>query len=615
MRSRLAISLVLAATVSAAAQQAPRLEPQATGTGAIIGRVVEAGTDTPVAGAQLWMHQTRGKTPIGVYPRSEQLTTDSSGAFAFRNLPVGQFSIEAHADGYQSGAIGRRRPQGDEVWVTLAGGQTFSNATIELFRGGTIGGVVTNDRGEPMIDVQVETWLRSRSGHLAHARGAATDASGAYRITAVPAGEHFVVAPVWRSTHRQGPSSAGPSPCVPPTPPPPPGMPPRPVVVEKPKHAEGEWFAGLPRWIPEPAPDARGQPRTIPTTIYPGVTEVSRGSVVSIVGGEERTDVDLQLLPTATTTIQGRLVPIPGKRIGNGSEVRLRLPGAPSDRSEHTTWVQPDQTFRFVGVPPGSYVLEVQLRESVSCDVTISNSDDVLTHVPLDVPPAGLDNVVVPISSGVTMQGRIRFDGKTPRPERMDIWLTPTIGGETQRGDWDEDAEIMAGGLISGGYALRVEQDGDEPRWFLRALTLGRRDLVTHPVTIDRHDVSGVEVTMTDRPSPLSGRIVDTTGTLVRDATVIVFPVDRGSWPTAHDGLSGFVRTRSLDGTFRFGHLVPGDYFIAAVDERRMDDWPRAGFLEAVAKQASPVRIATGEPRTLKLTLQPLTSVPDTPKR
>lgn len=605
MRNGLVIVLVLAATGAAAAQQGAWLAPQATGTGAIIGRVIEAGSDAPVAGAQLRIHQTRGERRTGIYPRFEQLTTDSSGAFAFRNLPAGQFSIQATADGYQSGAIGKRRPQAEEVWITLEDGQTFSNATIELFRGGTISGVVTNDRGEPMKEVHIETWLRSGNGRLEYKHGATSDAAGAYRITAVPAGDHFVVARVWHDTVRQGPPSARPSPCTPPLPPPPPGAPSRPTAVEKQAYAEGEWFTSLPRWIPAPAPDDRGQPRTIPTTIYPNVPEVSQASAVSILGGEDRTGIDLQLRPRAATTVQGRVVPLAGKRIGNGSEVRLRLPGAPSDLFEHRTWVQPDNTFRFLGVPAGSYVLELQLQEFVSCDVILRNSEDVLTQMSLDVPPAGLDDVVVPISPGVTLRGRIRFDGQSPRPELIDIWLTPTFGGDVQAGDWDDDARITVGGLIPGGYAVQVSPD-DEPRWFVRSMTLGRLDLATHPVTIDRDDVSGVEVTMTDRPSPLDGRIVDATGNVVRDATVIVFPVDRASWPTGHDRLAGFARARSLDGTYRFGHLVPGDYFIAAVDERRMGDWPRAGFLEAIAKHASPVRIAPGEPRTLKLTLQAL---------
>ena len=603
MRSRLVVALVLSASAAAATQQSPGHEPQVTGTGAITGRVVEAGTDTPVAGARLWMHQTRGETPRGFYPRSEHLVTDSAGAFAFRNLPAGEFSIDASADGYQSGAIGKRRPQAEEVWITLKDGETFSDATIELFRGGTISGVVTNDLGMPMKEVQVETWLRNSHGRLELGQSATTDAAGAYRITAVTAGDHFVVARVGHYTMRQGPPSAGPSPCSPPAPPPAPGTPRPPAVVETPKHSEGEWFTTLPRWIPEPAPDDRGQPRTIPTTIYPSVSEMSQASVVSVLGGEDRTGIDLQLRATLTTAIQGRIVALPGQTIGRGSEVRLRWPGAPADLSEHTTLVQPDNTFRFVGVPPGSYVIEVQLQESAGCDVIVRSSEDVLTQMPLDVPPAGLDNVVVPIAAGLTVQGRIRFGGKAPRPELINIWLTPTLGGDAMRGEWDDDARVMARGLIAGAYAFRVSQDG-EPRWFVRSMTLGHLDLTTRPIAIDRDDVSGVEVTMTDRPSPLDGRIVDAAGNAVRDATVVVFPIDRASWPTANDDLAGFARTRSLDGTFRFAHLVPGDYFIAAVDERRMGDWPGTRFLEAIAKQASTVHIAAGESQTLKLTLQ-----------
>ena len=600
MTDRWVIAMIVGATAVSAAQPLATLDPQPTATGVITGRVVEAGTDTPVAGATVSINQTRGEEWL-VPTRFEQVTTGSAGTFVFRNLPAGEFSIAAYADGYQPGAVGKRRPESDEAWVALQRGQTFSNATIELFRGGTISGVVTNDRGEPMKEVYIETWTRTRSGQLKNGHSARTNAAGAYRITPLPAGEHFVVAHVWHDTLRQGPPNPVPSPCSPPVPPPPPGIAPQPLAVEKPKHAEGEWFSRLPRWIPEPGPDDRGRPRTIPTTIYPGVSDLSQALVVSVGGGEERTAIDLQLRPVTTTTVRGQIQPRPGQTIGKGSQARLRLPGGPADSVEHTTWVQPDNTFRFVDVPPGSYVLEVQPQES-SCDVIVLT--DVLTEVSLEVPPGGLDDVVVSMASTVIMEGRIRFDGKKTRPEIIDIWLRPTSGGEAEPGDWDGETQIMAGGLFPGGYALRVSQNGDE-EWFVRSMTLGPLDLVTHPVAVDATDVAGVEVTMIDRPSPLDGRIVDASGNVARDATVILFPIDRTSWPTAHDHLAGFRRTRSLDGSYRFDHVVPGDYLITAVDERRMGDWPRAEFLEGIAKRASRVRILPGEPRTLVLTLQP----------
>ena len=600
----LLITVLIAATGAAAAQQPPANTPRATGTGVISGRVIEAGSNKPVPDATVWLHQTRGDI---VNARSEQLKTDSSGAFEFHTLPVGQFSILVHADEYEPGAFGKRRPEGEEAWIPLKAGQTFSDATIEMFRGGTISGVVTNDRGEPMKEVHVGTWHRTSSGELKHRHGGSTDARGAYRMTAVPAGDHFVVAHVWHDTMRQGPSTGAASPCTEfVVVPPPPGTPnqlPIEAPIAKPKHKVGEWFVTLPRWIPEPAPDDRGQPRTIPTVIYPGVTELLLASVVSVRSGEDRAGIDLRFQAMPSTSVQGRVVPLPGRKIGKGSEVRLRLPGAPPDAFEHRTWIQPDHTFRFLAVLPGEYVLEVQLQESVSCDVIVRSTEDVPTEMPLDVPPTGLEDVVVHMTSGVTMQGRIRFDGKAPRPEAMDIWLQPVLGGDSQPGDWDDDELIMMGGLRPGSYALSVSQNGD-PEWSVRSMTLGRLDLVTRPVLINREDVEGIEVVMTDRPSPLDGGIVDANGKPVRDATVVVYPVDRASWSTAHDSLDGFERTRSIDGTYRFEHLVPGDYFVAAVEERRMGSWPHAAFLEASATRALRVRIAPGERRTLRLTLQ-----------
>jgi len=36
--------------------------------------------------------------------------------------------MEATVDGFQSGAIGKRRPHGEVAWITLRDGQTFSAA-------------------------------------------------------------------------------------------------------------------------------------------------------------------------------------------------------------------------------------------------------------------------------------------------------------------------------------------------------------------------------------------------------------------------------------------------------------------------------------------------------
>lgn len=233
---------------------------------------------------------------------------------------------------------------------------------------GTISGVVTNERGEPMKDVQVDTWLRTNGGVLKQLRGAITDAAGSYRITAVPSGDHIVVAHIWHKTTRQGPATA--DSCVPLAPPPMPGPSPRARVAEEAKHPQGEWFITLPCWIPERAPDDR---RTAANERH---DDVSRDGVVAGVRGQHCGWRRPRWHRPATASCACDNGPRiescrRGKRIGKGTEVRLLWPGAPSDVSE-----------------------------------------DVLTELPLEVPPAGLDDVVVSMASGVTMCGRLRFDAR-----------------------------------------------------------------------------------------------------------------------------------------------------------------------------------------------------------
>ena len=63
-----------------------------------------------------------------------------------------------------------------------------------------------------------------------------------------------------------------------------------------------------------------------------------------------------------------------------------------------------------------------------------------------------------------------------------------------------------------------------------------------------------------------------------------------------------FSTTRAFGGRFAFAHVVPGDYFVAAIDERRMDDWPSEAMLKALVPIAAPITI--GPAKAQRLTLQ-----------
>ena len=84
-----------------------------TGTGEIKGRLVVADTGTPVRRANV-----RISGP-DILPKTA--TTDNEGAYAFRDLPAGRYTINASKSGYVSVGFGQTRPFEAPKPVELAG--------------------------------------------------------------------------------------------------------------------------------------------------------------------------------------------------------------------------------------------------------------------------------------------------------------------------------------------------------------------------------------------------------------------------------------------------------------------------------------------------------------
>ncbi len=240
---------------------------------------------------------------------------------------------------------------------------------------------------------------------------------------------------------------------------------------------------------------------------------------------------------------------------------------------------------------------------ALSCDAEHIPSDSVVTRLDIDVPETGVDELVVPLAEGLSLRGTIAYEGASPRPESVDVWLAPPPdwGFSAFAGDW-----FTLGGLTAGRYAVLVTENGPEARWFVQSVIAAGRDLAGAPLTIGHDVIQRVAVVMRDRASPLEGTVVGADGALVEDATVAVFPIDRRLWPGALSGLMRFSTTRAIGGRFAFAHVVPGDYFVAAVDERRMDEWPSEAMLKALVSIAAPVTIGPGQAQRLTLQLRPM---------
>src|SRR5262245_32553212 len=104
-----------------------------TGTGAIIGRVLEAATTSGVAGTVVTLSGAGGSI-------TQRVRVDSSGRFLFRDLPVGEFTVIARKAGFVGGAAGQRSPDGPSRPVELAEGERLTDLTLRLWQAGVIAG-------------------------------------------------------------------------------------------------------------------------------------------------------------------------------------------------------------------------------------------------------------------------------------------------------------------------------------------------------------------------------------------------------------------------------------------------------------------------------------------
>ena len=122
------------------------------------------------------------------------------------------------------------------------------------------------------------------------------------------------------------------------------------------------------------------------------------------------------------------------------------------------------------------------------------------------------------------------------------------------------------------------------------------------PFLLDASDVNGLVVTLTDRPTMVTG-IVSGPGDL--DASsVLIFPQDPQSW-TDFGATPLTIRVADVTslGTFEVRGLPAGDYLIVAFDADTAVDWQNPSFLQTAARMAIHVRLGDGEKQNADLKL------------
>jgi len=114
-----------------------------------------------------------------------------------------------------------------------------------------------------------------------------------------------------------------------------------------------------------------------------------------------------------------------------------------------------------------------------------------------------------------------------------------------------------------------------------------------------RADIGGAVITFTDRPTELTGLLLDTSGKPALEYFIVAFPVDRSLW-TAQSRRIRSARPGST-GNFRIAGLPPGDYYVCAMTDLEPNLLNTRDYLEPLVAASIKLTLTEGEKKTQDL--------------
>lgn len=568
---------------SSQSQGAPRdasARVSPAGTSRVEGRVV--GTDqpaTPVRGALVNLRTTDGAW-------GSTAVTNDDGGFVFEGVPAGRYALQATKAAWLRSNFGATRPGRPGTPLTVADNQRLEQLTIVMARGSVITGRVTDPLGRPMPGVDVEA-LVARPSPMTGERqmqssglGATSDDFGVYRLWGLAPGSYVV---------RAAPAIEA--------------RPPAGLAVAQLSRAEVDRAQGLLMGAPgsagttarPPAPLTEGIVTIYSPIFFPGTTDITQASTITLAAGQERNGADILLNYTPAIRVRGVVLQPDGAPARN---VTIEaLPHGPSaallglgNTVSSQTFTDAAGTFVLPPLAPGPYIIRATTRGdaplfAASEVMAIADTSTSLTLGPLP-----------------SLTVRLLFEGSDAPPSESplaEIMLVRRGSGpnltNTPRGKADGPDKIVFPAVAPGQYSVLFmggSRGAGPEQWTRYDSVADGRDTAEHGVTITGDAVDWA-IRFTRQPSRLEGSFSDAGGRPATDYFIVVFPHDRARWV----GQSHRIRIvrPDLSGAFEVAGLPDGVYHLAALTDIESGEERDPDFLASLVPTAISITIERGK--------------------
>jgi hypothetical protein len=515
----------------------------------ISGQVLEYDTGRPLRRVQVILQPGESKLPAlgGI--------TDDTGAFEFRDVPAGRYSLVAKRPGYLTGYFANTANTRLPLLFPLMPGESLKGIVIRLRPAGVISGTVRFTDAEPAVGVPVELYreyfYRGRHGFEKVAT-TSTDDRGAYRVYGLAPGNYYVAAAYS---------------------PPDPGAGVREQVQLDPN--------GLP--LPE---------ENFVTTYYPSTPRLLEAVRLRLRPGSELDNITVFLAKARTVRVRGRVLSALTGRAVSGANLRLRQHAPAGDTmvdAPAAIRMAAGGEFEILGLSPGFYLLVADSREG---------GERLTGRMPLTVAGQSIDNVELTVRPYPRLAGTVRVEGAAEIDfSRLRVSLEPhSDTTPVSSAPVREDGSFSVAFVPGETYDVFV-LDGP-PETYLKSARIGGFDVLATGFTADSGALPPMELLLSARGATISGEVADGPAKVALGATVALIP----------DPARGRVHRYQISSTNEYGLFVfrgvaPGRYTVVSWWDEPPCEIYDLEALEACRGQGKPVEAAEGEQKFVALSV------------
>jgi len=522
--------------------------PQKEQTAVISGSVVRKEDGAPLKGATVQLRNSEDRD------HTMAARTGADGHFELHNLPSGKYRLTVSRNGYATAEFGQKTPNDPGATFTLRAGQKMSDLQFSLVRAAVIGGRILDEDGEPMPNAMVSALrqiYKNGKRQLEPADMSRSDDTGAYRLFGLKPGRYFVSAQpqVWDR-----------------------------VAVDPEFSDTGK----------------QGAERAYGKTYYPGVATANKATSIALKDGEEFISADILMKEVSVYRIRGKVANLVSNR-GN-RETSLQVQG----RGGEVTWeffggvpsLKPDGSFEIADMLPGEYTLNAFFGDegkfyAGQADVDVTNAD--------------VNGIIVTIGPGVTVTGRLVWEGKPAFDASSDamVILEPLESGMF----WGGRARIESSGQFNikdvppGEFNAGLE--GLAKDCYIKETRLGDADVANNTVRITRNSSNTLQFTVSSKGGRIEGLVTNEDNLPVAGAWVVAVPEE--SKRSIHRLYKSF--TTDQYGHYELRGLAPGKYSLYAWERVEENAWEDADFLKAFEDKGETVDMQDDDRKIVELKL------------